>query len=530
MKAKLFYLFIAVFFMSFNGQAQVVKCPEGNPWPHCISLMGPGTPNGNWDDDNYLTSVDGDVWTAVDMQFSQGDIKFRQDGCWDTCPGNPAGWGPVTSAETGWPSGTNTAPVPFGPNIQCPGGVWNVKFTISTQSWEFTPGTPNKVVNLIGTAATGAPIEMATTDGIVYTLKKIDVSEGTLQFTVNGAVYGGLTFPMGAAYVDNEFIPISAAAAMIDYDITFNADTFDYSFVQGVFPKIAIIGSATQQGWPSDPQVDANEMMTTDGETYTISNVPLNGLPDNGNANYDPDNALKFRQDNSWSNNWGGLGFPTGPTDTTKDIFVTESGNYSCVFTKSTGAYVFTISDIGLIGSATTGTDAGWAADIAKMETVDGINYTTTQQLYSVNTSTGGAAAVKFRTYGEWKQDWGGKTFPMGPEAGVNSDIFVTADGTYAITFNRLTGVYDFGTALSTKNFTIAGLKTYPNPTQNNWNITANDQITSVQVFDILGKSVITKAFSSNEVSVSAAKLSRGVYFAKISTAKGSTTVKLVKE
>ena len=522
MKAKLFYLFIAVFFMSFNGQAQVVKCPEGNPWPHCISLMGPGTPNGNWDDDNYLTSTDGDVWTAVDMQFSKGQIKFRQDGCWEKCAGNPAGWGPALSTETGWPSGQNTNPVPFGPNIECPGGVWNVKFTISTQSWEFTPGTPNKVVTLIGTAAPGAPITMDTSDGIIYTLKKVDVSEGTLQFTVNGAVYGGLGFPAGAAYVDNEFIPVSAADAMIDYDITFNANTFDYSFVQGSFPQIALVGSAAG-GWPPSPQpegyVDQNIMTTTDGITYTLNNVPI--IP----------GGMVFRQDNAWSVKYGNVTFPDGTGGNGADIIVPagSAGSYNVTLNTTTKTYVFKLNTIAIVGDGAEGwppypQPEGYKDPVSSiMKTTDGVVYTLDAFVIK-------GGNVKFRQNNDWNPSWGGPGAPAGWPTGSGGSDIPTVAGTYNITLNTSTGVYDFGTALSTKNFTIAGLKTYPNPTQNNWNITANDQITSVQVFDILGKSVITKAFSSNEVSVSATKLSRGVYFAKISTAKGSTTVKLVKE
>ncbi|HWR93830.1 MAG TPA: hypothetical protein VN192_01355, partial [Flavobacterium sp.] len=187
MKSKLFYFFIAVFAISFSSNSQTTtKCPDNWAFPHCISMMGPGTPNGNWDDDNYLSTEDGDVFTAVDWQFSKGEIKFRQDGCWDLCPGNPAGWGPVTSAETGWPTGSNTAPVPFGPNIQCPGGVWNVKFTLSTQSWEFTPGTPNPVVKVVGSAVTNSPVEMTTKDGKMYTAKKVAIQPGLCQFNIDG--------------------------------------------------------------------------------------------------------------------------------------------------------------------------------------------------------------------------------------------------------------------------------------------------------------------------------------------------------
>ena len=71
----------------------------------------------------------------------------------------------------------------------------------------------------------------------------------------------------------------------------------------------------------------------------------------------------------------------------------------------------------------------------------------------------------------------------------------------------------------------------YPNPTRNSWNIVSgNDDITSVEVYDMLGKSVYNKAASSKEVNVNASALSQGVYFARVSTAKGTSSVKLVKE
>jgi hypothetical protein len=46
----------------------------------------------------------------------------------------------------------------------------------------------------------------------------------------------------------------------------------------------------------------------------------------------------------------------------------------------------------------------------------------------------------------------------------------------------------------------------------------------------MLGRSVYTKATSSNDVSVNASNLSKGTYFAKVSTENGTSTVKLVKE
>jgi hypothetical protein len=468
-------------------------------------LIGPGTPGGDWAKDTYLTSVDGDVYTAVDLQFSVGEIKFRQDGCWDGCAGNPAGWGPLLSSQTGWPSGTNTAPVPFGPNIQSPGGVWSVKFTISTQSWLFTPGTPNAVVKLKGTGVTGSPITMTTKDGENYTIKLAKLNNASCQFDVDGGSVGSTAFPNGSALSPTDLIPVMTTG--IDYDVTFKLSTYAYTFAVATFPKIAIIGAGAG-GWPSDPHVDANAMTTTDGVTYTISHIALTTGP------------IKFRQDNSWNNNWGGTTWLSGAT-AGSDI-PAVGGNYNGTFNKTTGAYSFTLNTIAVVGSGVGGwpTGAPGEVDTNVMSTTNGIDYTLNGLVV-----TNGAA--KFRENNDWGTNWGGVGFPSGTTAG--SDINAVA-GTYNLSFNRITGAYNFGTGLAVKNFNAGSFKVYPNPAKTSWNITSNDDITSVQVYDMLGKSVYAKTASSKEVSVNAADLSKGVYFAKVSTANGSSTVKLVKE
>ena len=514
MKTKLFSLFIAVLLFSIGSKAQTTTtCPSGWAYPHCISLIGPGTPGGDWATDTYLSTTDGDVYTKLDVQFSAGEIKFRQDGCWDGCAGNPAGWGPVLSTQTGWPTGTNTAPVPFGPNIQCPGGVWNVKFTRSTQSWEFTPGTPNAVVKLVGTGVTGTPITMTTKDGENYVIKLAKLNNAQCQFEVDGVLGGSTAFPTGSALSPTQTIPVLTTG--IDYDVTFKLSTYAYTFAVATFPQIAIIGAGAG-GWPPNPQpvgyVDQNIMKTTDGITYTLNNVPL--ITDN----------IKFRQDNSWSNNWGGLSFPTGPTDGSKDIAATV-GNYNVTFNKTTGAYVFTKNTYAVVGSGV----GGWPGDpgnlgpidLHQLSTVDGVNYTKAGLVVT-------AGAAKFRPNNTWSGDWGGTTFPAGTKSG--NDI-PTVAGTYNLTVNVLTGAYDFGTALAVTKFDAASFKAYPNPTRSSWNIVSgNEDITSIQVFDVLGKVVYTKFGAEKEVTVNGSELSKGVYYAKVATANGESTLKLVKE
>jgi hypothetical protein len=531
MKTKLFSLFVAVFLFSTSGKSQT-PCVTDNGFP-CITLIGSGA--GGWTDtaEKTMLTSDGITYTLVDVILTKAEVKFREGRCWEGgCPagtGNIYGWGPVKAADpllqsSGWPSGTNNSPGANGPNIQSEAGVWTVTFNRIQGSWSFVPGTPLPVVKVFGTATTPTTgVAMSTADGTVFTVTKIPFVVGNAQFDVNGAALGGLTFPTGIAADPSEFIPVSPAN---DYTVSYNLKSGDYSFVVATFPEIGLIGSGTTgtgAGWDAD----IAKMTTTDGITYKLKNQQLYSV----NSTDSSPGAVKFRTYGAWTQDWGGTSFPTGPiAGNNGNIIVTADGVYDITFNKTTGAYTFSFPEIGLIGSGTTGTNAGWDADIAKMATSNGVNYTLTQQLYSVNSSDATPAKVKFRTFGAWSQDWGGTSFPTGPIAGNNGDIVVTAPGTYAINFNRSTGAYDFGTALAVKNFDAGSFRAYPNPTKNNWNITSIDDITSVQVFDILGKSVYAKKASSKEVSVDAAQLSKGVYFAKVSTAKGTSTVKLVKE
>jgi hypothetical protein len=691
MKTKLFSLFIAVFFLSFSSNAQITAKTSAFP---VISLIGAGSPFGNWADDTDLSTLDGETYTYVDMQLSTADVKFRQDHSWATF-----GFGPVLSTDTGWPSGANPSPVDGGPNIKAQAGVWNVTFIFSTKSWTFTPGTPNPVIKLVGTAATATPITMDTKNGTLYTAKKVTLVPGTLQFDVKvgsapNNLYGGLIFPAGAATDPAQFIPVTTTG--IDYDVTFDYTTGNYTFVVATFPKIALIGGGTLLGWPADPQVDGNAMTTVDGITYKLQKVQLIGGP------------VKFRQDNNWANNWGGSTWPSGVT-AGSDI-PAVAGWWNVTFNKTTGAYAFTPYTISIIGDYNS-----WGNDDLEMATTDGLNYTRNIELP--------LGKVKFRENHDWAKSWGGGTFPSGPTAGQEgADIIVTsvnggagwyaasfnsqtavynfvsiaspwpvvsvfgtatagADvnmhtldgvtytlkgnaysagnvifreaansntwgnvafptgtataggtpiavpagatldvtfnrttgvytfsfltisltgdanlgwnnslpgvsdmytsdgvnyviqsitltngggkflqghgwspswstaswpsgtgtgsggnipvvaGTYGVTINIVTGVYNFGAPLAVKNFNATSFKAYPNPTKTSWNIVSgNDDITSVQVFDMLGKSVYAKTAASKEVTVNATELSNGVYFAKVSTANGSSTVKLVKE
>lgn len=84
--------------------------------------------------------------------------------------------------------------------------------------------------------------------------------------------------------------------------------------------------------------------------------------------------------------------------------------------------------------------------------------------------------------------------------------------------------------SLGTEDFDASSFKVFPNPTNNNWNITGNTTINSVVVYSILGKHVVTLTPNANDVIINTVNIESGVYFAKIEGINGSKTVKLIKE
>ncbi len=86
-------------------------------------------------------------------------------------------------------------------------------------------------------------------------------------------------------------------------------------------------------------------------------------------------------------------------------------------------------------------------------------------------------------------------------------------------------------TTLATNKFEIAGLNVYPNPARDSWTVTTNNvNMSSIEVFDVLGKNVLSLEPNAIEAKVDASSLKTGMYFAKINTINGTSTLKLVKE
>ncbi|CAM3615861.1 T9SS type A sorting domain-containing protein [Flavobacterium gelidilacus] len=84
-------------------------------------------------------------------------------------------------------------------------------------------------------------------------------------------------------------------------------------------------------------------------------------------------------------------------------------------------------------------------------------------------------------------------------------------------------------TVLSNSNFELSLFNVYPNPTQNVWNITSKQNITSVVLFDVMGKKVQEVLPNNTTIELNAAELANGIYFANVTSELGTKVIKLIK-
>ena len=355
--------------------------------------------------------------------------------------------------------------------------------------------------------------QLTTSDGENWSVNNLALLSGTVKFRGNNSWglpynWGGASFPSGTAVVDaNGMTTVSGV-----YNITFNSTSGVYNFIlqTSTFPVIGIIGDATPGGWSTD-----TDMTTIDGVNYSINRVSLVA------------GAIKFRQDHTWTptTNWGGTTFSsgTGIADGAA-ITVPTAGKYNVTFNLNTLAYTFRFPSVAIVGPGAGGWPNDPQTDVNQMTTSNGIDY-------AINNLVLSAGDAKFRANNSWAVNWGATDFPNGTAILDSSSSFSCVASTYNATFNYDSGVYSFMDVLSLNSFNSTSLMLYPNPTATNWNFDfKNLNISNIEIFDVSGKTIINMIPKSNQVTIDASPLNRGIYFAKITTATDSKTIKIIRK
>ncbi len=378
--------------------------------------------------------------------------------------------------------------------------IFSYLIFLSTASKAQTLGVLGSATNLGWSSDT----YLSTTDNIFYTITNIPLSANEVKFRQDGmwnTNWGGSTFPTGTGALNGQNIGINPAG---NYDIYFNRLSAGYSFLPTLtFPKIGIWGPAvnSQLGYGA-PDV---EFTTSDGINYMLS------------AYYYSGGSAYFRQDKCSGLTFGSTSFPTGTAQPSGPTVQVAGGLFTCRYNRISGVYSFALPSIGILGTALN----GYGGPDINLDTADGYTYNLTNLVLNAGT-------VKFRLDDEWTSNWGGSTFPSGAGTTNGSDITVTP-GNYNVTFNRSTAAYSFTNTLTNQTFSNAAIKVYPNPTNTVWNFSTTDIIDSIQLFDILGKEILILNPNIENPSIDVSSLKSGIYFAKISIAETTKTIKLTK-
>jgi hypothetical protein len=381
-------LFFSLLFMVVANNASAIS----------IGMIGDFN---SWSGDVVMNdSGDGVNYNISNYTFLiTGGVKFRQDAAWAT------NWGGSTFPTGGPGSG----------NIPVPAGSYDITINITTGVYSFTTHVNNfDAVGIYGGFNSwGTPTPLLTTDGTTYLLTDNYFSANDAKFsitpygTTTSSDWSSASFPSGTATLGGATIPLTTGY----YNVGFNNTTKGYYFIS---TPVSLIGDAV-----SDWSTDVDMTSTDGGINFSISGITL------------VSGSLKFRANNSWANNWGGIDFPagTGVLNSSNNISVSIPGTYDVTFNRQTGAYVFT-----LIAASYPVIDFNGIT----LATTDGINYTKNDIYFA------SASNANFVDHNNASQFWGGTGFPNGTAVLASSSLIPIPAGYYNVSFNYSTGSYSF--------------------------------------------------------------------------------------
>lgn len=83
---------------------------------------------------------------------------------------------------------------------------------------------------------------------------------------------------------------------------------------------------------------------------------------------------------------------------------------------------------------------------------------------------------------------------------------------------------------LGNNSFDNANFTYYPNPVKNTLNLSYNQEISNVEVFNLLGQKVSSNVINANAAQIDMSNLSKGAYIVKVSSNNQLKTIKVIKE
>lgn len=289
-------------------------------------------------------------------------------------------------------------------------------------------------VAIVGTAVGGWPgspgnpgpadlHQLTQIDANNWKIENLVVAAGPCKLRANNT-WGGAGFEWAGAFPTDTgtssgdiIVPTGG-----NYTVTLDTSTGIYNFAPGAaLPVVKLVGSGVS--------TSGGILMNLSGpDTYSISNTTLLS----GTVQFDVDGQVS-----------GGTTFPTGTAINSTDFIPVPAAFFSSITINiATGAYTFVlIPPVSIIGDGV----GGWPGsagnpgplDINQLTSTDGVNYKIDKLACTVG-------PAKFRQDNDWAVNWGNAAFPSGTGTQGGDNIAITTAGTYDVTFNRVTGAYNF--------------------------------------------------------------------------------------
>ena len=141
-----------------------------------------------------------------------------------------------------------------------------------------------------------------------------------------------------------------------------------------------------------------------------------------------------------------------------------------------------------------------------------------------------------------------GSLTPVGCDDDLGTDFYSLFQLTGQLPGSTLyIGVWKYGTAspsptangfkisaydasLGSGSFDNANFAYYPNPVKNVLNLSYNQEISNVDVFNLLGQNISSNKINANSAQVDMSNLSKGAYIVKVTSNNQVKTIKVIKE
>lgn len=467
--------------------------------------------------------------------------------------GNTAANNPITGLNATTLADTNTSCAGF--SNEASEGSYSVGYNYSFT----TTGTDvNVTFELLDTDKTGfnpqifiAPstfINMNGGSAPVYTGTISGFANGDMpNFAIRGAYAGGLVTSKVFDYAVGD----NCVSTPSEEDVTLSDLKIDGVTIAGFSPSTTTYNIKLPDA-SSTPQVTLVTTTNTNATLGTItqaSSVPGSATFDvtSEDTNFVETYTINFSIQVPLTELIGNGGFETGDF-TDWDLVPSSSGQTIITTNPSEGTYAANIINtvpttaVGIkssnrgIGIVNPGDQVTVKFDVRGSFDIGGVLFAELFSEFSgggaSNQILGGGPLALNADPNVWKSFE--FTVNLGSDVGGGVSLLFNANtggGNSANVFIDNVSIVNNDQVLSIKDFKIAGLNAFPNPTQDSWTIkTQNIKMSTIKVYDILGKNVLSIAPNDTEAIINATSLKAGLYFVQIKTANGLNTVKLVKE